>query len=323
MVVVRVSSLDHQPLAVPPALKPGDGISIVAPASSPKRGKLEAALATLAGLGYRPKVYRDLCDPQRYLSGSDADRVAELEKAFRDSKTKMVLAARGGYGCGRIVDRVDFELLKQRPKIVCGYSDLTALHAAIQRRCGLVSFHGPNLVDGLGNGSQETAHELSATISLLSGKAGVGSVIAGRSQTATPLVGGLAEGPLVGGNLAVLTSLLGTPEEPDFHDAILVLEDTHEPPYRIDRLLTQLRQSGRLGHLTGIALGYFSDTGEEDPGALHEVFRDLFVPLGIPVLEGLPVGHLHPNYPLPLGARVRLDAEAGTIKLAEPVVAID
>lgn len=317
-----MSDLKAQPLAIPPALKTGDAISIVAPASSPKRDRFEAAMANLAARGYRPKIYRDFCTPHGYLSGTDEERIAELEAAFRDPETTMVLAVRGGYGCGRIVDRVDFGLLTSRPKIVCGYSDLTALHAAIQKRCGLVSFHGPNLVAGLGAGEEETEIESVATFDMLEDMHGEwGCDLTAPFQASLKrLHGGRATGHLIGGNLAVLLSLLGTPDEPDFDGAVLVVEDTGEAPYRVDRLLTQLRTSGRLGKIAGAVLGYFSDYDKDARPAADEVLAEFFGPLGVPAIAGAPFGHEHPNLPLPMGATVRLDADLPSLELLQPVV---
>lgn len=305
-------------LAVPPALHPGDAISIVAPASSPKRDVFDAAMATLEAAGYRPKTYRDVCEAHGYLAGTDAERAEELNTAFADPETTMVLAARGGYGCGRILDQIDFELLNQRPKIVCGYSDLTALHAAIQRHCGLVSFHGPNLVHGLGDDSAKTGDERDAAYTLFTGRGGSsGHLITDSGRT---LLSGTAEGPLVGGNAAVLLSVLGTPYEPDFDGAILLLEDVGEAPYRIDRLLTQLRLSGALGRLRGAVLGYFTGAKSSGGPTVDEVASEFFEPLGVPTLTAVPVGHEHPNLPLPLGAQVHLDAGARSLRLAQPAV---
>jgi len=306
-------------LAIPPALRPGDAISIVAPASSPKRDRFEAAMANLTALGYRPKVYRDFCTPHGFLSGTDDERIAELEAAFRDPETTMVLAVRGGYGCGRIVDRVDFSLLTARPKIVCGYSDLTALHAAIQRRCGLLSFHGPNLVAGLGAGEEEKAAETAASFAMFRGVS-VSELTGPFQSSLQALHPGIATGHLIGGNLAVLLSLLGTPDEPDFNGAILMIEDTGEAPYRVDRLLTQLRTSGRLGKMAGAVLGYFSDYDKDARPTADEVLAEFFGPLGVPVIAGAPFGHEHPNLPLPMGATVRLDADAQGLELLQPVV---
>jgi muramoyltetrapeptide carboxypeptidase len=314
-----MSDLKRTPLAIPPALRPGAAISIVAPASSPKRERFEAAMANLAAMGYRPKTYRDFCTPDGFLAGTDEERIAELEAAFRDPETSMVLAVRGGYGCGRIVDRIDFGLLTARPKIVCGYSDLTALHAAIQKRCGLVSFHGPNLVAGLGAGKEENAPETAASFAMFSGQNGCELTAPFQCRLQT-LHSGVATGHLIGGNLAVFVSLLGTPDEPDFDGAILVLEDTGEAPYRVDRLLTQLRTSGRLGKIAGAVLGYFSDYDKDDRPTADEVLAEFFGPLGVPVVSGAPFGHEHPNLPLPMGAGVRLDADAPGLELLQAVV---
>ena len=306
--------------AAPPALKPGDGVSIVAPASSPRQATFESAMAAFTAAGYGPKVYRDFCDAGGYLAGSDAERIDELEAAFRDPETSMVLAVRGGYGCGRILDGVDFDLLGSRPKIVCGYSDLTALHAAVQHRTGLLSFHGPNLAFGLGGSGESTEAERRATLELLTGMSGPGTNLLGTEASVEPITAGVAEGRLAGGNLAVLMSLVGTPWEPELDGSILLLEDTGESTYRIDRLLTQLADSGRLAKIAGAVLGYFSKTGDGPP--VDAVLREFFEPLGIPVVTGAAVGHEHPNLPMPLGARVRLDASNGRLELLQPVVTV-
>lgn len=315
-----MTQAEDMQLTRPPALKPGDAISVVAPASSPRREACDRALAALEDAGYKPKIYRDFCQPHGYLAGVDAARIEELEQAFRDPDTSAVLAVRGGYGVGRILDRIDFGLLTERPKIVCGYSDITALHSAIQRRCGMISFHGPNLMAGLGDPDEESTAEREATLALLTGSRGVGDDLLAGGTKHVALVGGAAEGRLVGGNLAVMMSLLGTPDEPDLDGAILLLEDTGEVPYRVDRLLTQLRAGGQLGQIAGAVLGYFSNAETKRGPSVDEVLSEFFEPLGVPVLAGAPVGHEHPNLPMPLGARVRLEADRGQLLLGEPVV---
>ncbi|TWT93465.1 putative murein peptide carboxypeptidase [Botrimarina colliarenosi] len=313
------------PLNVPPALCEGDAISIVAPASSPKREAFDVAMANLTALGYRPKTYRYLCKPHGYLSGTDAERADELNQAFADPETTMVLAARGGYGCGRILDQVDFGLLADRPKIVSGYSDLTALHAAIQRRSGLVSFHGPNLVGGWGDDTSASQAERDAALALFSGQSGAGSELLPATDSMRSLSDGTAIGRLVGGNLAVLVSLVGTPDEPDFDGAILVVEDIGEAPYRIDRLLTQLRMAGVLDQIAGAVLGYFTDADPDGGPSAEAVLTEFLQPLGVPVAMGAPVGHEHPNFPLPFGARVILDVNGNgkgiSLTLDQTVVA--
>lgn len=309
-----------QPLAIPPALRPGDGISIVAPASPPRRSSTDAGLALLTAAGYRPKTYRDFCAADGYLAGTDEERAAELETAFADPDTSMVLAVRGGYGCGRILDRVDFSTLAARPKIVCGYSDLTALHAAIQGRAKLVSFHGPNLVGGLGRDADSTETERAAAAALFAGKRSAGDDLLGSDASIETITGGTVSGHLIGGNLAVLMSLLGTPDEPPFDGGVLLLEDTGEVPYRVDRLLTQLRTSGRLGRIAGAVLGYFSKAESDSGPPVEEVLAEFFASLGVPVLAGVPIGHEHPNLVVPLGASVHLDADQGRLKLGQAVI---
>lgn len=303
-------------MLTPPAIAPGDGISIVAPASPPERRALDDGVRYLVSLGYKPKLYRDVCDHAGYLAGNDEERIAELHEAFADPDTKMVLAARGGYGVGRLLDRIDFAALHGRPKIVCGYSDITALHSAILRKAGVFTFHGPNLVGGLGSDSPDTKFERDAAWRLFTGEAGADALLVPRGDSQT-LSGGTAVGTLVGGNLALLLSIYGTPYSQEFGGGVLVLEDTRESLYRLDRLLTQLRLAGVLDQIAGAVLGYFTGAGE----GLDALLDEFFAPLDVPVLKSAAVGHEHPNYPLPLGARVSLDADAGELRLAEPVVA--
>ncbi|MEO1497144.1 MAG: LD-carboxypeptidase [Planctomycetota bacterium] len=307
---------------LPPPLRPGDGVSLVAPASSPSAKEFQRAVETLADAGYRPKTYRDVCDAHGYLAGTDDERVADLEAAFADPETRLVLAVRGGYGVARILDRVDFGLLSANPKLVCGYSDLTALHAAVVSRCGLPAIHGPNLMAGIGDTSDAATHERRQWTRLASGELSTGGALlpaelASTTRTVTP---GAATGPLVGGNLAVLVSLLATRDQPSFDGAILLLEDTGEAPYRIDRLLTQMRVSGLLGRLAGVVLGYFTDA--DPPSEVDRLIDEFFAPLGVPVLARFPSGHEHPNLPLPIGARVELDATERRITLRQAIVAV-
>ncbi|TWT48824.1 S66 peptidase family protein [Botrimarina hoheduenensis] len=306
-----------------PALRPGDTVSLVAPASPPQPAAFTNAVAALERLGYPSKCYRDVCASAGYLAGDDASRIAELHAAFDDPDTKLVLAVRGGYGVGRLLDRIEFKRLVRRPKFVVGYSDITALHAAIQRQTGLVSLHGPNLVGGLGDDSAASLPERDQWLALVSGKLATGadlcpSSAAANLRTVTP---GVAQGRLIGGNLAVLNALIGTPFQPDFEAAILLLEDTGETPYRIDRLLTQLRTAGLLAQLAGVLVGAFSDTGAEtSAGAVEALLDEFLTPLGVPVLAGLPIGHEHPNLPLPLGGLVEIDASNRRFLLAQDLI---
>ncbi|QDU88496.1 putative murein peptide carboxypeptidase [Pirellulimonas nuda] len=307
----------------PPPLRPGDCIAVVAPASSPQRDALERGIASLTDAGFRVKQYRDLCRPTGYLSGSDAERAAELNQALADPETNAVIAARGGYGLARILDRIDYGALVRSPKIIAGYSDLTALHAAVRLRTGLATFHAPHVVDWQGpesDGAGSIAHFLAAT--------------AGESEScvvrvdpnhpdATPALEacrGVARGPLVGGNLAVLCGLIGAPYDIDAAGAILFLEDCNEPPYRVDRMLAQLKLSGKLDAAAGFALGYFSNCLAGQGGSAADVLSDYLTPLGKPVLAGLPVGHALPNLTLPLGALCEIDPDRGRLEVLQRCV---
>lgn len=309
-------------LRSPPTLRPGDGISVVMPASAPDPEAFAKAIEHLVKQGYQVKTYRDfqgdnLGNSHSYLAGNDSDRADELNSAFADNETQLVLAARGGYGVARMLDLVDFSLLANNPKTVCGYSDITAMHAAIQKKCGLVSILGPNLIDGLGSDSSEVNQERKATIELLGGLEAGSSLIGSHSADKfKPISRGKASGRLVGGNLAVLISLLGTQYEPDWNDAILFLEEISESPYRIDRMLTHLRQAGVLDQVAGIILGYFTDCQACKADAeLTNLLQEMFSDCGVPVLAGFPSGHEHPNYPLPMGAKVGIDTDSRKVTI--------
>lgn len=296
------------------------------------RGAFEAGLAVLARR-YRPRFDEGLFTEARYLAGDDPRRLEELAGALADGDSRAVFAARGGYGTMRLlpwlwppgrpagrpeeagVPRLALRAertaaLVTRP--VVGFSDITALHLACQA-AGAVTVHGP-VVTQLGRLPDEAADRLFA---LLENPWGPPPPLAGQGW-----VGGTVEGPLLGGNLSVLTRLLGTPYLPDLDGAILLLEDVGERPYRLDRMWTHLALAGVLDRVRGIALGDF--TGCEEPGGAYasvEVLRDLATDTGLPCVAGLPVGHGATNLAVPLGGRVRLDGSAGTLAFLEPAVA--
>ncbi len=300
------------------------------PASPPDLAAFEEALNRLKEQGYRIKTYRHfesegMQSDNEYLAGSDAARAKELNAAFTDQETRVVLAARGGYGVARILDLVDFQLLQKNPKTICGYSDLTALHAAVQVKSKLVSILGPNLMGGWGCGKEESLIERQATIDLLGGMDVGDSLLPSALNSKLKVInGGEATGRLVGGNLAVLNSIIGTPYEPDWNNAILFLEDIGEAPYRIDRMLTQFRMAGVYDRIRGVLLGHFTDCEcEKNSSAkLDELFGEFFGNLGKPVLSNFPSGHEHPNLPLPMGALIELDADNQTVRLAEDLFSI-
>ncbi|MGL4512643.1 MAG: S66 peptidase family protein [Lacipirellulaceae bacterium] len=308
-------------LLLPPLL-PGAAISLVAPASWPAPAAVALACERVQRLGFLVRTYRDFPTPTRYLAGTDDERAREFEAAIADPDTSMILAVRGGYGVTRMLSHVNLSGLARRPKIVCGYSDLTALHAAVQRRTGLVTVHGPNLVNGLGGDPDESAIEIDALMALVAHGVGEGWSLcpAACRDRLRCVASGTGDGPLVGGNLAVLAALVGTPDEPAYDGCVLFLEDTGEAPYRIDRMVTQLLAAGRLDRVAGVVLGYFSEPGEAASPTAAEVLGELLATLGVPILAGFPAGHEHPNAPLPMGGMVSLDSGAKSLTLLGPIV---
>ncbi|MEM9352042.1 MAG: LD-carboxypeptidase [Planctomycetota bacterium] len=303
-------------MLIPPPLSPGDAVAFIAPAGPFDPPPIERATAAFEARGYRIKTYGDLYRRHGYLAGTDQQRLDELNAAVRDPDTRAILPARGGYGCGRLLDDIDYAAAAADPKRWIGFSDVTALHTALWAKCRLVTFHGPHPKDGLGReDGLPPAAEAAYWRALEAAPEGnlLPPDLVDSTTTRTP---GVAEGQLFGGNVAVLASLLGTPYAVDTTDAILLLEDVGERPYRIDRFLLQLRQTGKLDSVRGIVLGYFTDCGpeeDEDSLSLEQVLADYIDPLGVPVLQGFPAGHESPNLALPLGVPVRLDADSRSL----------
>ena len=303
----------------PPALAPGARVALVAPAGPLAPGAVDRAVERVRSWGFEPVVGGSARGRHGYLSAPDETRVADLNAVLRDAAVDAVWCLRGGYGTMRILDDVDWEALLRRPRPVIGFSDNTALHLAIQR-LGMVSFHGPHPA------TQElNPFSRAGLVHLLQSPepAGVLPFPAGedRAETVAP---GVAEGPLVGGNLSLVAATLGTPYAVRAEGAVLFLEEVGEPAYRIDRLLSQLRLAGVLRSVAGVALGAFTespDVGTDEVPLVEEVLHDRLADLGVPVALGFPFGHVEDNWTLPLGVRARLDADAGTLELLEPAVA--
>ncbi|HEY3452271.1 MAG TPA: LD-carboxypeptidase [Myxococcales bacterium] len=290
------------------ALRPSDRISIVAPAGPFDRAAFQRGL-DLISARYRPVYDEALFSSERYLAGSDERRLAELQAALSSPDTRAVFCARGGYGAMRLLAKLK---LPQIHKPLVGFSDVTALHGALQA-AGRISVHGP-VVTHLGTLGAAAAEPLFELLE----RPDVRPVLRGK-----PIVPGAAvEGPVVGGNLSVLTRLIGTPFMPPLDGAILFFEDVGERPYRLDRMWQHLALSGAFARVRGIAMGEFEDCKEPSGGwTAEEVLGDLARELGLPCLGGLPVGHGRANQPFPLGARARLDAAAGTLTFLEGAVA--
>lgn len=285
-----------------PLLVPGGRLAVVAPSGPFDAEKFERGRAVLAAR-YRVEVAPEASARHRYLAGPDEARLGALQRCLDDDGVAALIAARGGYGAMRLLPRLSFE----RPTTVLGFSDITALHLALQAR-GRRSLHGP-VVTQLGT---QPAEVIEHTFALLEGRP------VEPLRGTTTVVGGRARGPLLGGNLSLLASLVGTRWMPSLSGAVLLLEDVGERPYRLDRMWTHLRLAGALDGVAGVVLGEFTDCEEKDASfSSAEVLHELTASLGVPVLAGLPVGHGAVNEPLVLGAEVQLDATAKRVERLE------
>lgn len=294
---------------LPAPLKKGDTIGIIAPAGPVRsEGDFAAGLKILTELGFKTRYQGDILRHNGYLAGTDQQRLAELHELWRDPEVKAILAVRGGYGCLRLLPDLDFSLIREQPKMLIGFSDLTVLLTAIQQQTGLITFHGPMLTTLARNDrdSQEGFFDL------LTGRPNPVSKIKGLEI----LKGGEARGRLLPGNLTSLVHLLGTPWEPEWRDTILVLEDIGEAPYRIDRLLTQLSAAGRLEQIAGLVLGDFDQCGEVE--LIWQRALDLLGHRPIPLWANFPCGHGSRNQILPVGIEVQLDSSAGRLVFPQP-----
>ncbi len=292
----------------PPRLAPGDVIGVLAPAGPVAKEEIEPGMKALESLGFHVRLSPNLLLREGYLAGSDDLRLDDLHALFGDKGVKAIICARGGYGCLRLFDRIDFDLIKRHPKILVGYSDITSLLLAVYKRTNLVTFHGPVLRDITKN----QGRNLEFLTRLLTSD----DLITLRFERAKPMKDGRATGRLMGGNLSLLTHLLGTPFMPSLRGALLFIEERGEATYRVDRMLTQLRLSGLLDKCAGLMIGTFEDCGEGS--AVASVIEERLSDLPFPIMTGLPVGHGEENLALPVGVRAVLDTSRMTLELKEP-----
>lgn len=320
--------------AAPPAIKPkrlaaGDTVVLVSPASATfNTVDLQIAKESLEALGFKVKAGEHMLERHGYLAGEDKARADDINKAFADKSVAAVHAIRGGWGSARVLPYLDYDVIRRNPKVLLGYSDITALHMAINGKTGLTTFHGPI---GLGRWDAWSVDYYKRV--LINGERVTFSPKQGlsdrnsltqtefRVQTITP---GKARGRLLGGNLSILAAVMGSPYVPDFQDAILFCEDVGEDYYRIDRMVTTLKLAGVLGKIKGFVFGGCSECGPGDGNfgalTLEEIFNDHIKPLGVPAWQGAMIGHSQPQWTLPEGAQVEIDATAGTITLLESAV---
>ena len=320
---------EQRALIKPPRLQKGDTIALLTPASGPfEASTIQKTRWRLENLGFRVKLGKHIREHYGYLAGSDRDRAEDLHDMFRDSSVRAIMALRGGYGSARLLNHLDFDLIRRHPKILIGYSDITSLLLMIVKLSGLVCFHGPVGV------SDFTEYTLKYFWAVLGNPEPVGAIeypppddpLLPANQT-WAIHGGRATGELVGGNLTLVCASLGTPFEIDTENRILFLEEVGEEPYSIDRMLTQLDQAGKLDAAAGIVLGKCHNCGPRkfEPAfnrtlSVEEVYRDRLGHLKKPILVGLPIGHISDKITVPLGVRATVDADRRILSLDEAAV---
>lgn len=313
---------------LPQRLQPGDTLGILAPASAPPDPhNLDRAVAALEKLGFKIKLAPNVRKRWGYLAGGDRERASDLMRLFMDRKVNAILCVRGGYGTARLLPLLDYAVIRSHPKIFVGYSDITSLHCAFLKQADLVSFHGPMLNSDFVNDDMPK-FTVSSFLRLLGEPVAYGSITQGyRRQTVETLRRGTARGQLIGGNLTLLCTTVGTRWQPEFKGSIFFLEDLGEEPYRMDRMLTHLLNAGLLQQVAGIAIGINKDCfdpkakkAKEYRQTLEDVFRDRLLPLKVPIVMGLPFGHIPHNATLPVGGEVLLDANRGELVITQPAV---
>jgi len=314
-------------LIKPARLQEGMTIGLIAPASnSPDDEGIRFAGAVIKSLGFRVKEGKYLYSRNLYFAGTDRERADDINTMFSDKKVDAIFCIRGGWGSPRTLPYIDFENARRNPKVFMGYSDITAVLSALYRKSGLVGFHGPIARQNytpytLSEFKKVLKHPQKNTVIASPPPFEAGEGWVEEENRLTRVVRGKASGALIGGNLSLLSKLIGTPYEPDFNDAILVLEDVDESPYRIDSMLTQLWLSGRLAQVAGIAIGKFTDPEYDGNSySVEEVVRQHCEPLNVPVISGLMIGHIDDMSVVPIGIKAELDVDAGTLKLLEPAV---
>jgi len=299
-------------------LKLGDTIGIVSPASPEAIDSIKAGINTLKNLGFNVKEGNHIYDKLGYLAGTDEDRARDLMDMFLDKDVKMVLWIRGGYGSMRLLPLIDYNLIKENPKIFMGYSDATCFINYLAKKCKLVTFHGPMVSSNL-----EDKDTLNSFLNSIMNGYKPYTIINPSSIKANCLIGGEVSGQLVGGNLALMAATMGTPYEIDIKNKILFIEEVGEEPYAIDRMLTQLLLSGKLQQCKGFILGQFKGCTlphYDRSLTLEQIIENRILSLNKPTLANFMTGHDNPKLTLPIGAKVRLNCDLGQIEVLGGVV---
>lgn len=319
--------MGSKPVVRPPKLIAGSRVALIAPAGPLlEKDDLTRAEELCRALGYDPVLGKSAYARNGYLAGTDEERLSDLNSALADTSVDAVWCIRGGYGSIRLLEAVDYRAMVERPKVIIGFSDITALLNAVTRLTGVVTFHGPVARSAMPAFSRRHFEQV------LTGTGAAGrlgrlpappDVLVAQENRIVTLRAGVAEGRLAGGNLTLLQCLIGTPYFPELAGAILFLEDVGEDLYRVDRMLAHLRLIGALRRLAGVMIGRFTNlerSGRDGALGFDEVLSSYFGALGIPVAYGFPIGHIDAQWTLPLGVQARLDAGGGEVELLEPAV---
>ena len=306
----------------PPRLRPGDLIGLIAPASTPEAGKTENGIRYLERRGYRVTLGKHVKDVRGFLAGTDAHRAEDLNNMINDKNVRAIIAIRGGYGTPRILSLVDYRALKNNPKIIVGYSDITALQMAIFRKIRLVTFSGPMAGVEMGDTIDPYAEEHFWRVITANGK--VGTLDNPAEEPITVLKEGKGTGVIVGGNFATLVSLMSTKFMPALARSVLVLEDVDEAPHRVDRMFSQLLKAGILNKLAGLVIGKFTDCVPSDPSkpflTINQIVKEYARQLKCPIVSNFQYGHIPKKLTIPFGLRTRLDTAKRTIEVLESAV---
>ncbi|AFZ14329.1 peptidase U61 LD-carboxypeptidase A [Crinalium epipsammum PCC 9333] len=317
---------NSQPNSVikPSRLKAGDTVGLISPASPINAADIDPVVQTLASLGLKAKLGKHILDRYGDIAGKDSDRAADVNQMFADTSVSAILPMRGGWGCNRILPLLDYDLIRQHPKIIIGYSDITSLLIAIYARCGFVTFHGPVGTSTWNSFSVDYFKRIifdSKAVTLQN------PIIANNLNSTTikveTITPGKARGRLIGGNLSVLTAMMGSAYLPSWQQKILFLEEVGEDIYRVDRMLTQLKLAGILQQISGFIFGQCTNCspGKDNQSLpLQEVLLNHIQPLHIPAWYGSMIGHIKDKFTLPVGVLVEINANTGTIQMLESAV---
>ena len=320
----------NKALIKPPGLKKGDKLALVTPGSYITEQEKEESIDALYELGFRVTYSDKLMQKNGYFSATDEERAADVNEMFERKDVEGIMCARGGYGCARILPYLDFDLIRDNPKPLIGFSDVTALLYAIYKKSDLIAFHGPVSISTFSKFSIKNFEDVlinpTFELTLMNSTSNNNY----NPYGITVISEGIAEGELVGGNLTLAVSLIGTEYDIDYSGKIIFLEEFIEEPYRIDRMLTQMIQAGKFKNAAGVALGVFKlcESDKTNPSfqnsyTLMEVLQDRLGNLGIPVIYGLSFGHVVDKFTLPFGVKAELNTEDQMLKLLEPAVTID